>query len=216
MSKNTYNGQLKLDKNRTIRTFIAFKLPEKILLYISEIQKKLKSCRFKARWVRPENIHLTLKFLGDVEISDIGKISDAISESADGFAPISIRAKGIGVFPSIKRPKVLWIGISGQMDELVGLQQKLDENLSKLGFPKEKRAFNGHLTLARAKEYIDPKKMIDAMIKFKEFESEPFTADRLIFFRSRLKPSGAEYSELASAELAVNSKTSIPDKPDRP
>ena len=187
--------------SKTIRTFIAIEIPGNIISKIRELQEGIKVYGLKIRWVRSENIHLTLKFLGDVEAVKVGEIAEAISKTVKGYTPISLKAKGIGVFPGIKRPRVLWVGLTGQLEALVRLQKTLDENLKLLGFPGEKRPFKGHLTMGRIKERIDVKKFGDVLMAFRRFESETFTAGRLILYKSELKPSGALYTEMASASL---------------
>ena len=109
--------------SNTIRTFIAIELPEKIIYTIGKVQEEIKFYGLKVRWVRPENIHLTLKFLGDIQEADKEKVARAVSESVTGYPPISIAVKGIGVFPGIKRPRVIWLGISRQLDLLILLQK---------------------------------------------------------------------------------------------
>ncbi len=193
--------------SETIRSFIAFELPENIISSIGKLQKQIKCHGLDARWVRPENIHLTLKFLGDITKTDMESAGGTIIETAKGYAPIFLSAKGIGIFPNIKRPRVIWAGIAGQISTLVGLQRELDENLESIGFAKEKRLFKGHLTLGRIKKKIPLKRLSDAIKKFEEFESEIFTADQIILFKSVLKPSGHVYTKLLIANLTVSQKT---------
>ncbi|MEA3436991.1 MAG: RNA 2',3'-cyclic phosphodiesterase, partial [Thermodesulfobacteriota bacterium] len=135
----------------TIRAFIAIELPEEITAFIRKIQEGLRSYGFKARWVRPENVHLTLKFLGDINNEEIKKVGDAIISAASENSSMSLGAKGIGFFPGVKRSRVIWTGIAGQTKELTDLQKTLDGKLETIGFPKEKRPFKGHLTIARIK-----------------------------------------------------------------
>jgi 2'-5' RNA ligase len=187
--------------SETIRTFIAIELPEQIIDSISRIQERLQPYGFKVRWVRPQNIHLTLKFLGNIQKVQTEKISQAIFESAHGFAPISTAAKGIGAFPSIKRPRVIWVGLAGQIYQLQKLQKMLDEKLAVNGFPKEKRKFKGHLTLGRVKNKIDPQRLLEAVKEFAGFESEPFVTDKVALFKSELKPAGAVYTKLMETHL---------------
>ncbi len=184
-----------------IRTFIGFELPEKIRSFIANIQEGLKSDGFDTRWVRPKNIHLTLKFLGNINKDDTQKVGAAIFKSAADYAPIALAVKGIGAFPGINRPRVLWIGIRGQIDMLIQLQKSLDDKLEKIGFPKENRPFKGHLTLARVKGQINQAKLINAIKKYGEFESESFVADNIILFKSDLKSTGAVYTKLISVSL---------------
>ncbi|MBC8433378.1 MAG: RNA 2',3'-cyclic phosphodiesterase [Desulfobacterales bacterium] len=187
--------------SETIRTFIAIELPEKIIDSIRRIQERLQPYGFNVRWVRPQNIHLTLKFLGNIQKVQTEKINQAIFESAHGFAPISIAAKGIGAFPSIKRPRVIWVGLVGQINQLQKLQKTLDEKLAANGFPKEKRKFKGHLTLGRVKNKIDPQRLFEAVKEFAGFESEPFVTDTVALFKSELKPTGAVYTKLMETHL---------------
>ena len=189
--------------SKTIRTFIAIEIPGNITSKIRELQEGIKVYGLKIRWVRSENIHLTLKFLGNVEAVKIGEIVEAISKTVEGFTPISLKVKDVGVFPGIKRPRILWVGLTGQLESLLRLQKTLDENLKVLGFPVEKRPFNGHLTMGRIKAKIDVKKFGDTLMEFRSFESETFTAAHIILYKSELKPSGAVYTKLADAFLGA-------------
>jgi 2'-5' RNA ligase len=187
--------------SKTIRTFIAIEIPKTVISKIRELQGVIKAYGFKIRWVRAENIHLTLKFLGDIEEIKINEIAEAVSKTAEQHSPISLKAKGIGVFPGIKRPRVLWVGLSGQLEALIKLQQTLDENLIALGFSSEERPLKGHLTMGRIKDRIDVKKLGDALMAFRRFESETFTTGQIILYKSELTPSGAIYTKLASASI---------------
>jgi len=182
----------------TIRAFIAFKLPDRILEFIREIQKELKNRGLKLKWVKPESIHLTLKFLGDIPCDRIDSIETAIQVSAEGLHSISLIAGSIGVFPNLSRPRVVWIGIDGEIDILKGFQEKLDENLVKAGFQAEKRSYKGHLTIGRVRKTPNLENLKTAVRDFFEYETEPFQADEVILFQSDLKPEGAVYTGLKS------------------
>ena len=185
-----------------IRTFIAVEIPEKIRSSISRVQEDLKNYGFKIKWVRPESIHLTLKFLGNIDAAATEDVGGALWEAVRAVSPMTLKAKGIGVFPGIRRPRVVWVGIGGELEALGLLQKKLDENLAGIGFPREKRPFKGHLTLGRIKKRIDPKSFLDALDRLGNFETETFTADTVILYKSELKPSGAIYTKLINARLA--------------
>ena len=185
----------------TIRTFIATAIPDFVLAAIHEVQESIRRHGFNIRWVRPGNIHLTLKFLGDVSRQDVDRIAVTMVETVKPFPPISLSARGVGVFPSIKRPRVLWVGLDGQTEPLVRLQKALDEGLGAIGFPREARPFKGHLTLGRVKGRIDSRKLGAAIDRFSGFESETFRVDRIHLLKSDLKPAGAIYTRLNSAEL---------------
>jgi len=185
-----------------MRTFIAIELPQRITAGLENVQKTLKSSKLKIRWVQPENIHLTLKFLGDTPPEAVDPISLTLTESVRGYDPISLSAKGSGAFPGIKNPRVIWVGLSGQVPRLKTLQGTLAENLAALGFEKEKRTFKVHVTLGRLKGSVDPVKLNAALNKVMDFQTEPFLVDRLFLFQSDLKPTGPVYTKIASAPLA--------------
>lgn len=186
----------------SMRAFIAFKLPDRIQVFIREIQKELKQRGLKLKWVLPENVHLTLKFLGDIPGDRIDLIETAIKASAEGLRPISLFAAGIGVFPNASRPRVVWIGIDGEIGILKGFQRKLDENLEHLGFQAEARTYKGHLTIGRVRKAPDPEKLKTAIRDFFDYTTEPFHVDEVILFQSDLKPEGAVYTCLKNIRFS--------------
>jgi 2'-5' RNA ligase len=151
--------------------------------------------------VKPGNIHLTLKFLGDIKTDDIDTIGSAMKAAAEGCAPFTLTAGGIGFFPGIKRPRVVWVGVGGQFQPLFALQRNLEEHLAAAGFPKDKRSFKGHLTLGRFREGPDPAAVGRIMQAYSDFGKEEFAVHRIVLFKSDLKPSGALYSQLLQAYL---------------
>ena len=178
----------------TFRAFIAIDLPASIRSSLADTQEILKSFGFRVKWVRPQNIHLTLKFLGNIDSDLTDKIIAAMNLTAKDYTGVSLSAKEIGVFPNIRRPRVIWAGLSGQLETLKNLQQTLDGHLANLGFPKETRMFKGHLTLGRVKGKIASDQMKTAIDRLKGFESESFEINEIILFKSELRPTGAEYS----------------------
>jgi len=186
---------------KPIRSFIAVALPPSIVDYINNIKETLYPYRFKIRWVKPENIHLTLKFLGDINAADIEAAGAAMDRAVEETAPITLSVRGAGVFPGIKRPRVVWLGMGGQVPLLIALQKVLDENLAAAGFEKEKRPFKAHLTLGRVKGAIDAAMLGKALSEMMNFESTPFVVDRIFLIKSELKPSGPVYTKLISTPL---------------
>ena len=180
----------------TFRAFIAIDLPESVKSFLSEAQEALKLYGFRVKWVRPQNIHLTLKFLGNTAAADTDKIAEAMRLAASNYPVVSLTAKAIGVFPNVRRPRVIWTGLKGQLEILENLQQTLDAHLADLGFQREKRAFKSHLTLGRVKGKIASTRMKAALDKLKEFESESFEINQIILFKSELRPSGAVYTKV--------------------
>jgi len=187
--------------SETFRAFIAIDLPESVRSFLSEAQEALKSYRFGVKWVRPQNIHLTLKFLGDTATADTDKIAEAMTLAAMNCPIVSLTAKGIGVFPNVRRPRVIWAGLNGRVQTLANLQQTLNAHLANLGFATDTRAFKSHLTLGRVKGKIALDKMIAAIDNLKEFESESFETREVILFKSELRPSGAVYTRVQAIAL---------------
>jgi 2'-5' RNA ligase len=184
------------------RAFIALKLPPEVIEDLGGLQSTLKNEGLKLRWVSPGNIHLTLKFLGDVSSQKLQAVKKVIQEVAGSQALFSLESSGVGVFPSVRKARVLWTGIHGDVDRLTDLQSHLDRTLAGIGFVPDKRKFRGHLTLGRVKGRIDGGSLAAAIAACSDVASRSWTVDRLVLFKSDLKPSGAVYSELFAAALA--------------
>ena len=182
----------------TIRAFLAMDPPPEVLRRIADIQEVLKkTLRGSISWVRPEGLHLTLKFFGDMAAEDLQPISEVVSGQAAGTRPLHLNIKGLGVFPGIRRPRVLWLDVGGEVARLIALQGILDQGFETCGIKQEERPFRAHLTLARIKS---PQGLsgLDKVLEEKEAESAgPFEAKGLILFKSDLTPKGAIYTVLA-------------------
>ncbi len=184
-----------------LRTFIALELPENILAGLGQIQKDLKARGLKIRWTPMENIHLTLKFLGDTTPEQVAGVTAVLSKAAEQQGHFVLTAKGAGVFPNLRRPNVFWIGLSGPLAPLAAFQQELDQDLLEFGFAMEKRPFKGHLTIGRFKGGTDSGRLIEAIRSLADWASPQFEARALTLFKSDLQPQGAVYSRLASFVL---------------
>ena len=180
------------------RVFLAIDPPEAVLKKIAAIQEALrKNIHGSISWVRPQGIHLTLKFFGDIGRKDIGEISRLVSGHAAASRELKLDVQGLGVFPNSRRPRVLWIGVGGDVVRLIDLQQAIDRGLEACGFKREERPFRAHLTLARIKS---PQGLagIDKTLAEKGPESAgSFEAKGLTLFKSDLTPKGAIYTVLA-------------------
>lgn len=183
-----------------MRTFIAIELPESVKSSLSELQRELKACRADIRWVKPDNIHLTLKFLGDTDEKTVNKIVEAVKGACGGFSRFTVVIKGVGVFPDMRVPKVLWVG-AAENDSLSGLQKAVEEALAKLGFPSEKRRFRPHLTLGRFKSSFGKEGLYDKMEKLKDVSAGAIEVSSIYLIKSELTSSGAEYTQIADIEL---------------
>jgi len=185
----------------TIRAFIGIRLPENMISFFREIQDGIKAQGLNLKLVRPENIHITLKFLGYIDKSAVREIGYAMEESGHRNSPIILNAKGLGCFPTIRKPRILWVGLGKQIEKLKTIQKNLDQKLETLGFPKENRTFKGHLTIGRVKKKIDTAALGAAIETFKNIESEDFIVDRIILFQSTLKSSGPVYEALETKPI---------------
>jgi 2'-5' RNA ligase len=188
-----------------LRCFIAIELPEEIKAGLSRLQAKLKSGnQFPVKWVDPYSIHLTLKFLGNVNAGMTSQITEATAEAAQGVSPFQLEIKGLGVFPNLRRVQVAWVGVSGEVDKLLQLQKNVESNLARLGFAPEPRAFTPHLTIARVRDRASPdeQQRLGQLITSTKFEADyTFKVNAISLIRSQLTREGAIYSRISSVEL---------------
>lgn len=186
----------------SVRAFIAVKLPENIIARIRRLQEDLSGCGLGIRWVRPRQIHLTLRFLGDILPADLEKVRSALDAAVTPLAPFSLCAKSLGAFPRAGSPRVIWTGIGGGLPALMTMQRSIEDRLADIGWMREKRAFRAHLTLGRTKKALDPLSLKAVFEVYGRFESETFAVERVFLLKSDLLPSGAVYSVLASSPLS--------------
>ena len=187
-----------------IRSFIGIELPDEIRQKLGELETGLKSGgQSQVRWVNPDSIHLTLKFLGDIAPDRVGEITVAIEGAARGIPPFVLDVKDPGVFPNPKRARVAWVGLSGEVDKLLQLQQNLESNLKPLGFAVEPRAFTPHLTLARVNDGASPeeRQRFGDLVTGTSFEAGSIKVDAISLMRSQLSRAGAIYSRLGLVSL---------------
>jgi len=179
------------------RAFIALPLSPIVLDYLAGVQGCLATQGIRARWVRLESMHLTLKFLGQLAPDKVDAVVAALDRVAAHHAPLQLTTLGLGGFPNIGRARVLWVGIGSQSARLGCLQQDIEIGLSALGWPKEKRPFRGHLTLARAKGRRPFERHIgDLLARCEPNEPVAFVADQMTLYRSHLRPEGAVYDTI--------------------
>jgi len=184
-----------------IRSFLAIELPNPIIKKIEEVQGDLRSTRADVRWVNPEKIHLTLKFFGNIEESRIDLILKSIEEPIRNTLPFSLRVLGIGAFPNLKNPRVVWMGLVDGKDVLTSFQKQIENQLGKIGFQSEDRPFHPHLTLGRMKSSRGKEELVAKMEKHKEEGFGDFQVGRLVLFKSDLRPTGPIYTPLRESKL---------------
>lgn len=178
-------------------------MPEMVRSFAEERQQAFKDAGIGMKWVRVQSIHLTLQFLGEVDADRLPSIQAGIETAVKGVSSFSIKANGLGVFPNLKRPRVLWVGLAGQTEQLKDLHRKISGALVHFGFPKDNRVFKGHLTIGRAKGRIDKKILDHVLLAQKGYETPFFKVQSVCLFKSRLTPRGAVYTKLAEASLNV-------------
>src|SRR4030043_96643 len=132
-----------------MRTFIAIELPPEIRDSLSRLQEELKATQADVKWVEPQNIHLTLKFLGEVEEKKIAKITEIMEDTAGKINKFPARLTSLGAFPKIDFPRVIWVGLDTADKEIRQIAKELEEKIAKIGIPKENRAFSSHITIGR-------------------------------------------------------------------
>jgi 2'-5' RNA ligase len=187
-----------------IRAFIAVTLPELLADLVFEVQQTLKAQGLRIAWVPPGNVHLTLKFLGDIEPADVDPIAVVMSECAQRMVPLTFFARGLGVFPDLRRPRVVWLGITGDMPQLIAFQQYLDTRLVAIGkgrFKPDEKPFKGHLTLGRIKTRLDSGILAKALRETGRVDSPAFAVDTVHLIQSRLTPTGSIYTPLRRVML---------------
>jgi len=187
-----------------IRSFLAFELPVEIREQIRVISKELKKTALPVRWVKVDNIHLTILFLGSVDEDTIGDIEEKVNVVVKGFSAFKTKLNAVGAFPHWKRPRVIWIGLNGDIGRLSNLRNKLQEELKVLGFMPEKRPFRPHLTLGRFKGPIDRGEDMKWILdRHRDINSDLYQLNELILYKSDLKPDGPVYTKMATWPLRV-------------
>lgn len=189
-----------------IRAFIAVEIPDHCKEAMQRIQDGFRSTRGRVSWVRPEGMHITLKFLGDIEERRIPEIEGEIREVCAGRPAFPVCLRGTGVFPDLRRPRVLWIGMREGADELKELFADLDLRLARMGFAREDRAFHPHVTLGRIKLIQNLQGFSALVEKNREAEAGSMTADSVCLIQSELHPEGAVYTPRLSVPLMNESK----------
>ena len=187
----------------TLRAFVAVPLPESVTAFLDRLAGRIKAAGLRGRWVPSGNIHLTLKFLGDIDAATVDPLSAALARAVRGVAPIRLTPAGLGVFPRPQRARVLWMGLAGDIEALAGLQARVEAAAEALGHPREPRPWAGHLTLARARNEFDPQRLVDILQTHGASRAPSFQADGLVLYRSVLAPGGACYHPLARLVLGA-------------
>jgi len=186
-----------------IRSFLAFELPEGMRKAVSRVSSELMPLLPRARWVRVENIHLTVVFLGQIPESSIEDVTGVAKSVCDRYGAFDIALKGVGVFTGVRNPRVLWVGLQADLERMSYFRNALQRKLKPFGVREEKRPFRPHLTLCRFKKGTRGgaplAKILDA---YKDFSGPFYTLQKLFLFKSDLTPRGSIYTEIAQWPLS--------------
>jgi RNA 2',3'-cyclic 3'-phosphodiesterase len=186
-----------------LRTFIAIDVPPAVLDTIIRIQSRFRPLGLRASWVKPGNIHLTLKFLGETDPDRIPGIQNKLTEILASFTPFRLSLDSVGVFPNTKNPRILWIGLKDDEGTLQTLQSSIEKALEGMGFPMDPRPFAPHLTLARIKSPKGNRELQDELdaVNQKGIDPHPFDVGEIHLYESQLTPKGSIYTVLANFKL---------------
>ena len=182
-----------------IRAFIAVTLAPVVIEEIAKTQLALQTAKGDIRWTRAEGWHLTLKFLGDISREQVAPILEVLSEALRTQPSIRVVAQGIGAFPTLKRPRVVWAGLRGE--GLKALSQKIATALMSLDFPPEEREFTPHLTLGRVRSLRGWEQVLAVMKEHEHTRFGESAVDQVTLYQSDLHPTGAVYRPLGSIAL---------------
>jgi 2'-5' RNA ligase len=194
---------LQIDSFMKLRAFLAFELSDPLKESMHRVSAELKNSGLDAKWVKIDNIHLTVLFLGDIEEQWIDQIDAAARMTCSQFAPFTIHLQGMGCFPNKKKARVLWLGLDGDLDRMADFQKKLQTGLKSLNIKEEDREFKPHLTLGRFRTPGHQGEILNSVLQqYQGLTSPSLSLTELVLFKSDLKPGGAEYTELRTWPLS--------------
>lgn len=187
--------------NPAMRCFVAIELPSHVREQLAELQARLQQMDRFVRWVQPGQLHLTLKFLGEVPDPQVPKVCAAVAKTAARLEPIPFEISGVGCFPPHGPARIVWAGVKGPPAELVACHTACERILADLGYPPEDRDFHPHLTIGRSREQRGAREIRNMLNGVIGFRCEPFIAEELTVFQSVLDRNGPTYIPISHARL---------------
>ena len=186
-----------------IRSFLAFELPVEMKKTVARVSREIRNSGLDVRWVKVENIHLTVIFMGNIKTKDIASIDKEVRNVCPGYGSFNIFVKGMGCFPNRRRPRVLWLGLDGDVDRMSHFRNDLQESLKSFGIKRENRPFRPHLTMGRFRSTRKKgSKLTEILPAYQALETPIESLSELFLFKSDLKPGGAMYTKLESWPLS--------------
>ncbi|HEY2923642.1 MAG TPA: RNA 2',3'-cyclic phosphodiesterase [Candidatus Eisenbacteria bacterium] len=182
-----------------VRTFVALVIPQTWMDCLARVERDLSDRMSGLSWVKPENLHVTIRFLGDLGDSGVRRAGESTRRGADAHPAFSARLGGLGAFPSKDRPRVLWVGLAEGAEEAVALARSINQILQRDGFGPPDKPFRPHITLARVRERAQ------SVEAFRDYAPPPSPEaallDRIVVMKSDLHPTGARYTALEEIRL---------------
>lgn len=187
----------------TVRAFIAIELNDQVKQAIREFQDQLKPLGCDISWVKPENAHLTLKFLGDVKMKIVPSVTETLTNLCRDLRPFDTALTRPGVFPDLRHPRVVWVGLDDSDANLTRLAGSLETALGNIGFRKERRDFQAHITVGRVRTLKNIAQLSDVIKKFSVPTGVKQSVGQIILFKSTLTPKGSVYEALKGFPLTA-------------
>lgn len=184
-----------------VRTFVAINLHGSLHTALSEVVEKLSASKAKVKWVEPGNVHLTLKFLGNVEEEHLPEVFAACERAVKGIHSFTLEMRAVGCFPNAKSPRIVWLGLERGIEAVKELQDRVEDELEAIGFPREDRPFKAHLTIGRVKGKQGLSRLCRLMDEERNIFVGSMRTEKISVMKSTLNPSGPVYSELKAVAL---------------
>ena len=188
------------------RTFIAVELDPQIVQAAAQLQERMRASGAQLRWVKPHNLHFTLRFLGEIPAAQVARASLAVREAAGTLGPFTVEIGGLGAFPNFERPQVVWVDSRDGADTLERLAAVLDASLARQGFPEDRRRFRPHLTLGRARDDRRWGDLVRALQQHRDADLGRQEVRHVTVMESRLTPDGPIYTVREQVPLAQGLK----------
>lgn len=186
---------------KSIRAFIAIRVPPPVQELSGQLKKRLGQEGKTVSWVKPANVHLTLKFLGNISEKRALRVKGTLEKTVAGMSSFRMQTDELGVFPHARNPRVIWLGLTEATGALIRLEKNLSKELEKLGFERERKKFTPHITLGRIRSNKEKDKIMELIETRGEFPPHEIFVDKIELIQSDLKPTGAVYSVLSSIPL---------------
>jgi 2'-5' RNA ligase len=184
-----------------MRAFVALPLPKELHAKVRELQERIEMTDADIKFVGADELHYNLKFLGEITAEQVERVKAVLDEVVSQFEAFTLHAAGFGAFPSTQYARVVWIGATAGSQELKAMAELLDLKLSEIGFKKEERAFEPHLTVGRVRSARNKPELLILLRELQNADMGSFEARRVILFESKLGPEGPTYSPIHTAWL---------------